>query len=152
MTYKNDLEYRLIVEDIIDSDDFKRLYRLSHHGTTRAEHSLRVSYASYKKARRKHLDYVSAARAGLLHDFFFTPKYKGRRKQTEMFVNHPSIALYNAEQDFDLNDIEKDAILNHMYPATPNKPKYREGRIISHADKRVAIREFTHTYRHSKVA
>ena len=34
------------------------------------EHLIKVSYKSYKIAKKLDLDYVSVARAGLLHDFY----------------------------------------------------------------------------------
>ena len=143
MNYNNDLEYQSIVNDILNNDDFKKLSKITHHGTTRDIHCLRVSYMAYKKAKKNGLDYVSAARGGLLHDFFFTNKYDTREERKEMFLKHPSIALDNATKDFKLNDIEKDAILNHMYPATKEKPKYDESVLVSLCDKKVAVKELT---------
>jgi len=145
MNYNNDEEFKEIVKEILDSDDFKRLSGITHHGTTRAKHSLRVSYTAYKMAKAKGLDYVSAARGGLLHDFFFTNKYSSKKAANDMLHKHPQIALANAEADFDLNDIERDAIVHHMYPVTSVMPQSKEAKIVSLADKKVAIKEFAYS-------
>jgi len=145
MNYNNDEEFREIVKEILDSEDFKRLSGITHHGTTRAKHSLRVSYTAYKMAKAKGLDYVSAARGGLLHDFFFTNKYSSKKEAKEMLHKHPEIALKNAEADFNLNDTERDAIVHHMYPVTHVMPKSKEAKIVSLADKKVAIKEYAYS-------
>ena len=55
-----------IVGNILDNEEFNQIKRIEHHGTTRFEHSVRVSYYSYKISKLLHLDYVETARAGLL--------------------------------------------------------------------------------------
>ena len=47
-----------------------RLYNIEHHGISRMEHSIKISYYSYLIAKKLKMDYVSVARGGLLHDFF----------------------------------------------------------------------------------
>ena len=66
-----DGEYNQIVYDILNNEEFKKLKNIEHHGMTRYDHSLRVSYYSYVLAKKIGLDYVLVSRAGLLHDFFF---------------------------------------------------------------------------------
>ena len=65
---KKDDNYMNIVGNILDNEEFNQIKGIEHHGTTRFEHSVRVSYYSYKISKLLHLDYVETARAGLLHD------------------------------------------------------------------------------------
>ena len=66
----NDNEYINLVNDIMKNEKFKKTEYCIHHGLSRMDHSLRVSYFSYKFAKKLNLNFVSCARAGLLHDFF----------------------------------------------------------------------------------
>ena len=90
------------------------------------------------------LDYVSTARAGLLHDFFL----EEREEVVSLGLGshnaaHPKIALKNAEKLTKLNKIEKDIILKHMFLCTFsfNIPRYQESFIVSMVDKYCAISE-----------
>ena len=135
-----------IVSDILDNDSFLGIKDCKHHGITRLEHSLRVSYYSYLIAKTLRLNYVETARGGLLHDFFvnddLTPK-----KQKLSVVFHPYEALNNSCNNFELSDREKDIIINHMFPTLPHKvPKYMESWLVSLVDKIVAIYEFYYSY------
>ena len=67
-----DENYYCIVEDILENDEFNKLETIEHHGTNRLTHSKRVSYYSYEICKKLHIDYIAAARAGLLHDFFIS--------------------------------------------------------------------------------
>lgn len=143
--YKN-REYMNIVSDILDNDKFLGIKDCKHHGITRLEHSLRVSYYSYLIAKTLRLNYMETARGGLLHDFFvkedLTPK-----KQKLSMVFHPYEALNNSCNNFELSDREKDIIINHMFPTLPHKvPKYMESWLVSFVDKVVAIYEFYYSY------
>ena len=54
---------------------------------------------------------------------------------------HPRIALTNACDIFDLNEIEKDVILKHMWPLTIRLPKHKESYIVTFVDKYCATYE-----------
>ena len=69
---ENDLRYRKIVKNILDNEEFNKIKNIEHHGITRYDHSLKVSYYSYKIAKTLKLDYRQVARGGLLHDFFLS--------------------------------------------------------------------------------
>ena len=43
-----DSEYLKIVRNILENDEFKKMEQIEHHGITRLDHSLKVSYYSYK--------------------------------------------------------------------------------------------------------
>ena len=66
----DDRQYLSIVGDILEDEKFAEMKEIIHHGLDRMGHSLRVSYYSYKISRILGLDYESAARGGLLHDFY----------------------------------------------------------------------------------
>ena len=56
---------------ITTNREFKKLAYFSHHiYTSRYQHSINVAYYTYKMAKALKLDYVSATRGAMLHDFF----------------------------------------------------------------------------------
>ena len=131
-----------IINDITINKDIQELKKFKHHyGSTRFEHCLSVSYYSYIICKFLHLDYISASRAGLLHDLFFYDSDIGEKPKFHIW-KHPKIALNNAKNLFTLNDKECDMILNHMWPITLRPPKYIESYIISFVDKYCATVEF----------
>ena len=142
----NNEEYMKCVEDVFYSDAVKKMDEFTQHGsTTTLEHSINVSYYSYKIAKLLHLDYKSAARAGLLHDLFLYDWHlqpKGDPLFQKHGFTHPQKALENASKYFVLNDKEKDIIKKHMWPLTLTKvPKYKESFLISFVDKYTSTSE-----------
>lgn len=133
-------EYKNIVNDILCNREFKKLEDYKHHGINRIEHSKRVSFVSYKICKRLGLDYVSAARGGLLHDFFLNKYVK--KERTDLLFNHPDIALYNSNKHFKLNNMERDIIKSHMFPVNMKCiPKCKESYVVSIVDKIACIYE-----------
>ena len=51
----DDAEYLTIVNPILENKEFQRIGGCIHHGTTRLYHLMRVSYYSYKIARKLNL-------------------------------------------------------------------------------------------------
>ena len=147
-------EFYDIIKDIYEHDEFLKLKEHHHHNSSIYEHVMEVSYFSYRACKFLKLDYRSAARGALLHDFFLYDwrnhdvpdlpehKYHG--------VEHPKIALANSEKHFILNDIEKDSIIKHMWPLTLVPPKYKESFIVSFADKYLASKEFVINIKRNK--
>ncbi|KRL95633.1 HD domain-containing protein [Limosilactobacillus equigenerosi] len=141
--WQQDAQYCALVNDLLQTPEVQRLANYTqHHHSDRLAHSIAVSYDSYRIAKRLHLDYISTARAGLLHDLFY---YDWRETKfdlgTHAFI-HPRVALRNAEKLTDLNPCEQDIILKHMFGSTLAAPKYWEGLIVSTVDKYEAQREF----------
>ena len=138
-----DDDYNSIVKDILDHEEFQKTKNINHHGLNRYDHSVRVSYYSYKLAKMLHLSYEEAARAGLLHDFFLVNgKEITTKEKVNTLVNHPKYAKALAEKHFDLNEKEKDIIVTHMFPVAPTRvPKYAESWIVDLVDDYVAIIE-----------
>lgn len=142
----NDLEYMNIIGDILNKPNFQQIKKCKHHGTNRLEHSLKVSYYSYLVTKKLKLNYIETARGGLLHDFFINEDLSPK-KQKFSAIFHPYTTLENSCKHFEVSDLEKDIIINHMFPTLPHKiPKYLESWIVSLVDKIVAIYEFYYSY------
>jgi uncharacterized protein len=136
-------EYIACVEDILDHPAVQQLDEFTHHNNmTRLEHCRNVGYYSYLICRKMGLDARSAARGGLLHDFFL---YDWRIEEGDdsaaHIKNHPKVALENAEKYFDLNDTEREIIALHMWPKADVKPTYKETYCICSVDKYCALLE-----------
>lgn len=140
--WQTDLEYVALVEDLLAMEEVQWLAEYTqHHYSTRLEHSIAVSYLSYRVAKKIGGDLRSIARAGLLHDLFYydwrTENYTGG---SHAYV-HPRVAVENAEKITELNDKERDIIIKHMWLATIALPKYKESYIVTMVDKYCAISE-----------
>lgn len=134
-------EFFSYIEDLLKKEEVLQLDDFIHHICfTRLRHSLDVAYYSFFIAKLFKWDSESVARAGLLHDLFF---YNRADKEHEgnHAVNHPKVALENARLICDLNEIEEDIILKHMWLVTPVPPKYKEGFIVTFVDKYCALKE-----------
>lgn len=140
----HDEEYMTCIQDLIYHEEVKSLEKfVQHKNTDRLQHSLSVSYKSFHICKKLGLDHVSAARGGLLHDFFH---YDWREKEKSYEgmhgFAHPKIALENASKHFELNHRERDIIVKHMWPLTITIPKYKEAWVIIAVDKYCAVTEF----------
>lgn len=132
-------EFYNIMKPYLNHPKVLELKNHSHHGTTRYDHSFRVAYYTYFLSKKFHLNYISATKAALLHDFYFDEVNECSRNQRYRY--HPSYAVYNAKKYFDINDMEKDIIEKHMFPFTLKIPKYRESWIVDFVDDFSAIYE-----------
>ncbi|MCL2096985.1 MAG: HD domain-containing protein [Oscillospiraceae bacterium] len=140
---KNSLaEYKNLTSRILSNEKIKCLdnYR-QHYKCTRLKHSIDVSYYSFYISKLLRLDYVSAAKAGLMHDLYFREE-TGLKNRFKMLGSHPAEALENSLEICDLNPIERDIILSHMWLVTVKPPKYKESYIVSFVDKYCAAKEF----------
>ena len=114
--WRKDEEYVALVADLLAQPAVQKLANYTqHHHSDRLQHSLSVSYDSYRIAKRLHLDYVSTARAGLLHDLFY---YDWRTTKfdlgTHAFI-HPRVALRNAEKLTPLNQGKRYYFKTHVW-------------------------------------
>lgn len=132
------------IEDLISNEQVRSLEQfIQHKHINRLQHSLSVSYKSFRICKWLGLDQASAARGGLLHDFFlYDWETEDRPTKMEHGALHPKIALENASKHFELNDREKDIIVKHMWPLTISLPKCKEAWVIIAMDKYCAITEF----------
>ena len=134
--------FDLIADEIINKDKYISLKNEDHHGLTRYEHSIRVAKNTYRISKALKLDYVSATRGALLHDYFNDDDYRNTKglKKGSM---HPVIALNNARREYKLNSKEENIIVSHMYPFGKVKPNCKESWVVTTVDKSVAIYECT---------
>lgn len=139
-------EFNYIIKDILSNERVNKMKNyMQHCNISCYDHCLSVSFLCYKMCKKLNLDYISASRAAMLHDFFL---YDWRKNKMFTFhaYKHGKIAYNNAIKEFKLNDIEKDMIINHMWPVTIMPPKYKEGYILTIADKICATKEIIDYY------
>ena len=138
-----DKDYMNLIADLLNQEKVQQMkqYR-QHHNMNCIDHCLFVSYNTYLICKNHHLDYISAARAGLLHDLFLYDwrKRENGRKGLHAFT-HGKTAYEQASTFLNLNDKEKDIIIKHMWPVTLAIPKYKETFIITLVDKYFAVAE-----------
>lgn len=144
--YNKDNEYLSIINNIMSNKEFTKIENIKHHNTTRLDHSMKVSYYSYKIAKSLKLDYIDVARGGLLHDFY-TDKISECKKikdKIKLFsTKHPKDAVNNSKTYFELSEKEIDIIKSHMFPVDYRIPKYAESWIVSSVDKVLSFFDFS---------
>lgn len=124
------------IGDLENTEIVQSMNKYIHHGeVTCLDHTMNVSYLSFKICKRFNLDYRSAARGGLLHDFYLYDWHIPGSHTGLHGFNHSAISLENAEKYFTLNKREKDIILKHMWPLTYKLPRYKESFIVLTVDK-----------------
>ena len=122
----------------------KLLNTKQHRTSNTYRHVSLVAKKSVQFALKRNLDidYYSLIRGAFLHDLYFYDWRKEKGKAAHHLTRHPQEAYDNAKQYFDLNDIEKDIIVNHMWPVTfRHFPKTKEGWIVNRIDKAVTFKE-----------
>lgn len=134
-------EFESIIKDIETNNHFRELDNELHHGISRYGHSYRVAKGVYILTKSLGFSkYVDATRAALLHDFYFD--YQLEEKNTgKKFVEHPSLAVLNANEYYELSDMQKNMIESHMFPTCKVLPKYKESICLTLVDKLVALYE-----------
>lgn len=136
-------EFNLIIKDIINNQEFQKMKKITHHGITRFNHSLRVSYYTFLLAKKLKLNYKEATRAALLHDFFTDETSDMKTKKA--LKEHPKIALNNSKKYFEISKLQEDIILKHMYPITLSMPKYKESWLVDIIDDFASLYEKTYS-------
>ena len=147
-------EYRLAKElftrgkGIILSPEAQEMKKFTQHGKTSVfDHCLGVAKFSLliahflEKTLKINVDKDSLVRGALLHDYFLYDWHIKKEGRGFHGFTHPRTAMNNANRDFELNDIERDIIVKHMFPLTPFLPSFRESVIVSIADKWCATAE-----------
>lgn len=132
-------EFENIIDPILKNKEFLKTKDKQHHGITRYNHLMRVSYYSFLITKILHLSYHETARAALLHDFFLD-EAEGDSKIGKL-RNHPYYALQNSLKYYDLSEKEQDIIKTHMFPVTFEPPKYLESWIVDLVDDIAGIYE-----------
>lgn len=136
------------VNNLLQNPLVRSMEKYSQHGSTNTlMHSISVSYRSYKmgiwlkkkfgmKIRLKQL-----IRASMLHDFFLYDWHESKEEHRLHGFTHPYTAFENASKEYNLSKLEENIIKRHMFPFTPLPPKFKEGWLVTTADKYVALKE-----------
>ncbi len=134
---------------ILHSDPFHKGFRQTHHKiTTVSDHTLNVTITALKMSYlyrffKIRTDEKVIIRSALCHDLGIIgrdEKYKGNR---ECGQKHPVDSLALARKILSgLDEKTRDAIVHHMWPVSRKKPIFREGMIITLADKWCAAAEW----------
>ena len=144
MKQASKIDFEYMCEDILNNARFKSLNKELHHGITRYEHSMHVAKTTYfflDLFNSKNISDVT--QAALLHDFYNDDEIEKYNAVDKLNV-HPEFALKNAKENFDINNVQEDIIVNHMFPSTKRIPKTKYGWLVSFVDKGVAIYEMAH--------
>lgn len=148
-------DYYLIVNKILENDEFLKRKKYRHHGDISVyEHSLSVSILSYNMAKKINLLFgkiilneYDVAVGALLHDFYYKP-YTEDHEKKPLFKKHGFVhageALENSKKFFShlMDKKIENIILRHMFPLNIIPPKYLESWIITIADKYVSMEVF----------
>ena len=132
-----DVEFQNIIKELVENKTVQEMKNFrQHYETTCFDHCYTVSYYCYLICKKYRLDYISATRAGMLHDLFLYDwrKRQPNRKGLHAFT-HGRTACKNACELFNLNEKEKDMIIKHMWPVTVQLPQSLEGLILTFVDK-----------------
>lgn len=143
------IEFENIIKDMKNNPTVLKMRNFrQHYDTSCYEHCENVAYFSFLICKKLKLDYVSVARAGMVHDLFlYDWRVKENGRKGFHAFRHPRIALNNALKLFDLSKKEQDIILKHMWPLTVIPSIYLESYILSSVDKYCALKEsFDHYY------
>lgn len=122
----------------------RQMKKYPHHGNTSCyKHCFRVAYFSYFLCVLAGLRAEEALRAGMLHDLFLYDWHTHAEETGIRFhgLKHPRLALKNAENYFEISDLERDIIVKHMWPLTIIPPRYPEAYIVCLVDKYCCICE-----------
>lgn len=135
-------EFYANIEALLENEQVQRLDNfIQHHCFTRLQHSIDVAYYSFFWAKLFGWDSKSTARAGLLHDLFLYDRKADDCDVKKHWRSHPMVALKNAKEICELNEVEEDIIKKHMWLVTLCPPRYKEGYVVTIIDKYCALRE-----------
>ena len=127
-----------ILTDVCRHSRMLQSVRYMQHGSTSVfRHSVSVAYVSFWLARQVRLKVEEGTliRGALLHDYFLYDWHEKDDSHKWHGFYHAKKALRNAQEDFTLNEIERDMILRHMFPLNLTPPHYRESWLLCIADK-----------------
>ena len=141
---KNMNEFYTIIEEYSTHPKVLEMKDYIHHGIKRYDHCFRVAKYTYIITKKLHLNYHSATKAAMLHDFY-TDELLNEPNSWKRFSNHPKIAILNSKKYFHLTELEEDIIGTHMFPITIKPPKYLESWLVDIIDDSVSIYEKCYT-------
>lgn len=142
-----DREYYDCIGSYCHTPEFLSMEKNIQHGSINVcRHTYSVSYISYRIAKKRGLNYRSAAKGALLHDLFYYDWHEKDPSHRLHGYYHPGFALKNARElslkvGDTLSQMEENIIYRHMFPLTVIPPKYRESLLVCAVDKYVSTME-----------
>ena len=133
-----------IIAFLSENTRFDETKNFIQHGNTSVyTHVISVAKKSIEIAEKYNLkvDMDSMIRGALLHDYFLYDWHDGKRERWIHGFTHPMKAYKNAKSEINLNGLERDIIIKHMFPLTILPPMYLESWIVTFADKYVSAVE-----------
>ena len=133
-----------IYQSFLNNDKIKKMMDIpQHRGSNCYYHSFKVAKLAVKRAiRHKHPNVKAILIGAILHDYYLYDWRVEKDKKYSHLSAHPSIALKNAKEDFELDEEIELIIKTHMWPINiKDFPKSKEARIVTLADKTVALIE-----------
>lgn len=130
--------------DILNDDTFKLQKEYLQHGKVSVyDHVIYVADKSLSYAKRLHLkiNEKELVRGALLHDYYLYDWHIHGAFYRGHIIKHPKEAAEKARQDFKTSKKEESIIRRHMFPLTITPPRYKEGWLVSWADKTSAVSE-----------
>ena len=130
--------------DILQSDNMNLNKNFIQHGTTSVyEHCINVTKMCLKISKKLHIkvDTKTLVRGALLHDYFLYDWHDSDKSHRLHGFRHAKFAYINANKEYNLNNVEKNMILTHMFPLNLRIPRYKESIILCIADKICATKE-----------
>ena len=133
-----------IIAFLSENTRFDETKNFIQHGNTSVyTHVISVAKKSIEIAEKYNLkvDMDSMIMGALLHDYFLYDWHDGKRERWIHGFTHPMKAYKNAKSEINLNGLERDIIIKHMFPLTILPPRYLESWIVTFADKYVSAVE-----------
>ena len=133
--------------DIINNEEYLKQKNYIQHGKTSIfEHCITVTCKCLEivEKGKYSVNTNKLVRAALLHDYFkydwhIYAKINGIHKLHGFY--HPNYAAENASKEFEITELEKNAIKAHMFPLGFTFPRSKEAWILTTADKSCALKE-----------
>lgn len=150
--YERAKRIKRIKKTLEEDGRFEMLKNFRQHGNTSVHnHVSNVAWWALTLADNLPLKFKldELTRASLLHDYFLYDWHDKHEFRPHGFT-HPYTAVKNAKEDFDLTEVEEDAIKKHMFPLIPLPPKHKEGWLVTIADKIATFEETLGRQRKSK--
>ena len=124
-----------------------------HRGSNCYYHSFKVAKRARKRAlkHRQNLDLNVVLFGAILHDYYLYDWRTDKTKKKHHGSQHPYIAASQAKRDFNISPEVEKIIKSHMWPLNIKEyPNSREAKVLSYADKTVAIEEAITSKRYKK--
>lgn len=139
LTAQENAEIKSLLNGLETTKEASLMKQYIQHGCISTyDHVVSVVRLSFYFNRRFHLGAVDAelVRGAFLHDFYLYDWHENGYPGRFHGLQHPAIALENAQKRFPLTKVERNIIESHMWPLTLfTVPKCRAAVIVCLADK-----------------